>query len=111
MPNLQFLKATQGLADASVRKSAEKTVVLTLPEGADAQAIAKNIESLHPDAKVTINGAQLSILLPAEIKVGNEPTDLRKLAFTLKATYDAKSVGLTTESCCGNAPGSCCLHI
>lgn len=106
MSTLAFLKDTPGLADSHVKKP----VVVTVPPGGNATAIAKNIESLHPDTKVTVEGNHLSILLPPEIKVGTEPVDLKKLAFTLKAMNDAKALGLTADGCCGHQLG-CCVNL
>ena len=77
-----------------------------------ATEITKVLVKLNPAcvANADTSGV-LSVILPPSISIGDEPVDLKKIAFLLTMTNAANDLGLAQEYsfCCGNV--SCCVNV
>ena len=86
--------------------------VFPVGEGQDPNALADALNKANPDCICSVIGpTALSVILPPSIKIGDDPIDLRKLAFVLTAHKAVGDLGLggEMEICCGDH-GGCCAN-
>ena len=103
-----------GLEASVSRKTPPRApYIFPLEEGSDPTKIIDTLKAANPQCIVEQLGpSSLSVILPPAIKMGDQPVDLRKLAFVLMASKAVQELGLQGEMevCCGDGRGSCCAN-
>ena len=98
-------------ASVSRKTSPRASYIFSLEEGSDPTKIIDTLKAANPQCIVEQLGpSSLSVVLPPAIKMGDQPVDLRKLAFVLIAGKAVQELGLQgeMETCCGH--NGCCAN-
>lgn len=103
----------EGLEASISRKAAPRSPYrFPVSDEATLESLMKMLHTANPECECTADGRVLSVTLPPSINVGDQPVDLRKLAFVLRAARTIGELGLEgeMETCCGDGSNSCCAN-